>query len=56
MFPSVGLEWASSLDGSSESILHILSFNSGSNTNWAMLLTHSSHGQVVLKGSAEAWD
>lgn len=52
MFPSVGLEWVS-MDASSKSILHILTFNPGSNTNQAMLLAHSSHGQVALKDSAE---
>lgn len=52
MFPSVGLEWVS-VDASSTSIQHILSFNPGSNTNHAMLLAHSSHGQVALTGSAE---
>lgn len=53
MFPSVGLEWVPGLDGSGKSILRILSFNSGTSTNEALLSAHSSHGQVALKGSAE---
>lgn len=52
MFPSVGLEWVS-MDASSKSILHTLSFHPGSNTHQAMLLACSSHGQVALKSYAE---
>lgn len=52
MFPSVGLEWVS-MDASSKSVPHTLSFNPGGNTHQAMLSAHRSHGRVALKGSAE---
>lgn len=48
-FASLGLEWMSSLDGTSKSILCIGSFNLANCTNLAVLLPHSSCAQVALK-------